>query len=277
MRKRLLIAAVTIFWIVMMSLLWWTEFGRGKPVGAKVPPHVVWQKILTAPDSSTLEIRHGTNRIGYCRWRADVGQELATGMVMSDSAEPEGMVRNLTSYTLDIDGSVAIPDVPQRARFVFNITLDTNRVWQQFHLRVTLRPDVYEVSANATQNTVRVMVDAGADKFSRDIPFADFRDPRKLLLDVGGPALPLLLGVMGPLPSVNNNSNTVALPIRWEAHNDAMMLGKNPIRAYRLKGTLLDRYSATFYVSMVGEILRVDFPQKVSLVNDIITGLRRSE
>ncbi|HMJ89611.1 MAG TPA: hypothetical protein VK530_07325 [Candidatus Acidoferrum sp.] len=276
MRKRLTLAAVTVFWLVMMTLLWRSESGFGKPMGAKIPPQLVWHKILTAPDPSTLEIRHGTNRIGYCRWRADVGQELATGAVMFDEADPvEGMVRNLTSYTLDVDGNIAVPDVAQRARFVFNLTFDTNRVWKHFMLRVTLRPDIYEISANSTQKVLRVFVDAGADKFTREIPFADLQDPRKILLEFGGPALPLMFGIMGPPPATDTNA-VATLPIKWEAQNDALMLGGNSIRAYRLKATLLDRYRATFYVSPVGEILRVELPQRVHLINDVISGLRRT-
>ncbi len=276
MRKRFILAAVTVFWLVMMAQLWRMEFGSGKPMGANIPPQLVWEKILTAPDSSTLEIRHGTNRIGYCRWRADVGQEFATGAVMTDPSEAvEGMVRNLSSYTLDVDGNLSIPNLPQRARFVFNITLDTNRVWKHFLLRVTMRPDIYEISANSTQKLLRVYVDAGADQFTRNIPFADLQDPRKLLLEFGGPALPLMLGMMGPPPGSNTNA-TPSLPIKWEAHNDALLLGRNNVRAYRLKATLLERYKAVFYVSPVGEILRVDLPNKVHLVNDVLSVLHHT-
>ena len=275
MRKPLILAAVATFWVIMMAQLWRMEFGRGKPMGARVPPQLVWHKILTAPDPSTLEIRHGTNRIGYCRWRADVGQELATGAMMVDSPEPvEGFVQHLTSYSLDVDGNLSIPDMPQRARFVFTLTLDTNRVWKHFLLRVTMRPDIYEITANSTQKVVRVLVDAGAEKFTREIPFADLRDPRKLLFELGGPAMPLMLGFLGPLPS-SDTPGAPTLPIKWEAYNDALLLGRTPIRAYRLRATLLDRYKATFYVSMVGEILRVELPERVVLVNDVITGLRR--
>lgn len=273
MRKPLVIVPITLFWVFMMMLLWRAEFGNGKPPGATVPPQLVWDKILTAPDSSTLEIRHGTNRIGYCRWRADIGQEVATGAKMLDTPDVvEGMVPNLTSYTLDIDGNVSIPDVPQRARFVLNLTLDTNRVWKHFVARVTVRPDIYEISADSTQKLARIYVDAGADKFTREIPFSELQDPRKLLLEFGGPALPLMLGIVGPPKT--DGTNALSLPIKWEAHNDALLLGRNNIRAYRLKATLLDRYRATFYVSPVGEILRVELPDKIHLVNDVVSGLR---
>src|SRR4051812_3989513 len=106
MWKPAILGLTAVFWTVMMVLLWRAEFGSGKPVGASVPAAMVFDKILTAPDSSTMEIRHGTNRIGYCRWRPDVGQEFATGARVEENEDPlEGMVRNLAYYTLDVDGN----------------------------------------------------------------------------------------------------------------------------------------------------------------------------
>ena len=40
------------------------------------------------------------------------------------------------------------------------------------------------------------------------------------------------------------------------------------MRAYRLQARLLDRYQARIFVSRVGEILRVDLPDEVVLLND---------
>jgi hypothetical protein len=279
MWKPLTLGLTAVFWTVMMALLWRAEFGSGKPLGATVPAPLVFSKILTAPDSSTLEIRNGTNRIGYCRWRPDVGQELATGARMEENDDPvEGMVRQLAYYTLDVDGNVAIPDLPQRARFMFSVKLDTNRVWQEFMLRVTVRPDVYEISAKTSEQMLRVHVDAGADQLDRKIPFADLQDPRRLLTELGGPALPLMLGIVGA-PAGTNASGAGLLRsfgIKWQAHNDALMLGRNNVRAYRLNATLLERYKATFYVSPVGELLRVELPNKIVLVNDALSPLQRS-
>jgi len=48
------------------------------------------------PDTSNLEIRSGTNVIGFCHWRPALGQELATGVRLPDEEEPlEGMVQQL--------------------------------------------------------------------------------------------------------------------------------------------------------------------------------------
>jgi len=277
MWARMTIGLIAAFWAVMMGLLWRSEFGHGRPVGSEIPASLVLDKILTAPDQSTLEIRHGTNRVGYCRWRADVGQEFATGARMSEEEEPvEGMVQHLAYYTLDVDGNVAVADLPHRARFVFSLRLDTNRVWQWFDLRITLRPDVYEISANAAEQTVKLHVDAGADKVDRSFRFSEFQNPQRLLTEIGGPALPLMLGIFGPAAAGGGTNALQTMGLKWEAHNDALLLGRNSVRAYRLKGTLFDRFHMNFYVSPVGEILRVELPDKIVLLNDQLSALRHS-
>jgi hypothetical protein len=276
MVKRLTVAVLALFWAVMMFHLWQSEYG-GRPVGARVPVSLVWNRILTAPDTSTLEIRQGTNRLGYCRWRADVGQEYATGARSPDpDDELEAMVQNLVEYTLDVDGNVNLPEAHQRARFIVGLKLDTNRVWREFSVRVKLGPDAYVVAASAEQQIVNISVEAGADSYTRAIKFSDLQNPQKLLAELGGPALPLMLGMFGMPPQTTGTATNAArrFGLKWEAHHDWLLLGRNRVRVYRLKGSLLDRYHATLYVSPVGEILRMELPQQVLLVNDHLIALR---
>ena len=276
MWSRLTIVFITAFWVAMSALLWRAEFGPRKALGAEVPTGLVWQKVLTAPDHSTLEIRHGTNVIGLCNWRPDVGQEFATGLRMENPEQiVEGMVQHLTYYTLDVDGQAMLPWLPQRAQFRFDLTLDTNRVWRSFRLQVTLRPDVYEISANAAEQEVNLRVNAGGENVERVFRFTDLQNPQKLLAELGGLALPLVLGFMGSMPATNTPAQSLGL--RWEAHNDSLRLGKNAVRAYRLRATVLDRYEAVFYVSPVGEILRIELPQKIVLANTALSALRPME
>jgi hypothetical protein len=276
MGARIWLGGVTVFWVVMSVLLWRSEFGsRGTP-GSVVPLAVVWQKILTAPDASHLEIRQHTNRIGYCHWRPEIGQELATGAVMTDDEPVEGMVHRLAHYTLDLDGNLTLPGFPTRLRFSFGLKLSTNYAWQTFDASVTLRPDVYKLTANAAEETVHLNVDAGGDRIDRTFRFAEFRNPQKLLQELGGPMFPAIITAMG-VPFSTNQISAAALGGRWEARNASLLIGRNRVRAYRLHTRLVDRYNVTVYVSPVGEILRAELPGNVVLVNDALSGLRQSE
>lgn len=272
---RIWLGAIALFWVAMMALLWRSEFGSRRHFGSSVPVGVVWQKMLTAPDHSTLEIRRGTNRVGYCRWRPEVGQELATGALMSDEEPIEGMVHKLAYYTLEVDGNMALRDLPTRLSFSAALKLDTNYAWQTYETRVTIRPDVYELFANASEQTLRLHVDAGGDKFNRKFQFSEFQNPQKLLQELGGPMLPAMLGAFG-MPLSTNKMSAAGLGLRWEARNDSILVGNNRVRVYRLEARLLDRYRVTLFVSPVGEVLRAELPANITLVNDQLAGLRNT-
>ena len=275
MVTRIWIGLVTVFWAGMSFLLWRSEFGDRRHLASSVPPAVVWKKILTAPDFSMLEIRRGTNTIGRCRWRPDLGQEIATGARMIDDEPLEGMVQRLAYYTLDFDGNMRPADFPARVSFSTSMRLDTNYAWQTFEVRLKIQPDVYEVKANAAAETVHLHVDAGGDKIDRTFRFADFQNPQKLLLELGGPMLPAMAATMG-LPLSTNKLSAASLGLRWEAHNDSLLLGGNRVRAYRLEARPLERFKVTIYVSPVGEILRAELPGDIVLVNDQLAGLRNA-
>jgi hypothetical protein len=274
MRKSLWLAAVTLFWVTMSVWLWRTEFGERRPPGS-LPPTVVWKKILTAPDASNLEIRHGTNVIGYCNWRPDVGQEFATGARMNDEEPLEGMVQELSHYSLDFEGAMTPPDFPARVRFAFRLRLDTNQAWQLFHAHVSMKPDVYELSANSVAQTVRVRVDAGGDQMDRTFRFSELQNPQKLLTEFGGPMFPTMIAAMG-VPLTTNKLSASSLGLRWDARNDSLLIGGNRVRAYRLQTKLLDRWRVTFFISPVGELLRAEFPGELVLVNNALSGLRQT-
>ena len=272
MFKRVWLGLVTVFWVAMSVLLWRSEFGSRQQPGSSVPSEMVWRKILSAPDFSQLLIRHRTNTIGSCRWRPDVGQEMATGARMDEEEPVEGMIPELSHYTLDLDGYVTLPDFPVRTRFSSLLKLSTNLSWQRFDARAVMRPDSYELSASATEQTVSLRVDAGGDQFNRVFRFSELQNPQKLLLELGGPMLPLLVGSMG-LPVATNQISVASLGLDWVARHDWLTIGGNRVRAYRLQARPLGRYRITLYVSPVGEILRAELPGDFVLLNEALSGL----
>jgi hypothetical protein len=273
MRKRLWIFAVTALWLAMMVWLWRTEFGARRQPGG-VPTAVVWKKMLTAPDPSRLDIYYKTNLIGSCHWRADVGQEIATGARMLEDEPVEGMVQQLSHYSLDLEGAMKLPDFP-RLTFNLKLRLDTNQTWQSFEGHASMRPDLYQLSINSAAQTVRLYFDAGGEKTDRTFRFSDFQNPQKVLTDAGGPMLPVFAGALG-VPLTTNKASGPFLGLRWEARNDSLLIGGNRVRAYRLQSKLFERYRITFFISPVGEVLRAEIPGDILLVNEALAGLRQS-
>lgn len=270
MRYRVYLLLVTAFFITMNVLLWRSEFGSRGHRGAPVPAELVWEKVLTSPDNSYLEIRHHGVKIGRAHWAASIGEEVATGKVLSDEVPPEGMVKTLTGYSISFDGTVSLDDL-SRLRFDLNLKLDTNQNWRTMNLKFTVKPFSWEIHSSAEEQTLRVLAE-GDEKIDRTFTFADLRNPEKIARELGGPVLPGALAALGlPLPQAGPSSASLAL--KWEARNDRLEIRDNLIRIYRLEARLFERLKATLMVSPVGEILRLELPDEIVMINEALINL----
>jgi hypothetical protein len=265
MISRITLILVTAFWVTMNILLWRAEYGQRGSAGSSVPADVVWRKILTAPDSSSLAILHHGKKVGFCHWITSIGEQLS--QIQEDSGSPEGMVSRIMGYRLQLEGNVSSDKAGNRIRFESALTLTTNQVLQDFNLRIILRPTVLEVHSSAAEQRVRFNIDDGEEKFQRVIKFSELHNPQALVRELAGPAAGGLLnnfGMVGAqVPSTALNTN-----LKWEGREDSMRIGHSPVRTYRLQTRVLDKYQITIFVSRVGEILRVELPDEVVLVND---------
>ncbi|HEV2693745.1 MAG TPA: hypothetical protein VG347_12710, partial [Verrucomicrobiae bacterium] len=88
MTARLTFAGIAVFWVTMNILLWRMEYGtRGGDT--PVPFELVWRKILTAPDASSLSVYQRSERMGYAEFSTSVGQSMAA--LDEDKPPPEGL------------------------------------------------------------------------------------------------------------------------------------------------------------------------------------------
>jgi hypothetical protein len=265
--RRFLFAFIVLFWAVMNVWLWRSEIGGKDPLGTAVPSEVVWQKILTAPDDSGLEIYHRGKKIGHCRWRANVGEELGTGKVGSE--ELEGRVKHLSGYTIVVEGNLFLEESLGRLRVEVHARFATNHSWQQFNVRAAARPQTWELDVSAAEQSATFITDDGEVKSQRRFAFSDLSDPAKLLREAG---YPLLLGLV-PRPNSGSAGMPLGLGLSWDARKDWFTVGHSRMRAYRLQAKLLDRYQAVVVISRVGEILRIELPNEIVLVNDAFVTL----
>jgi hypothetical protein len=265
MISRIALILVTAFWVTMNILLWRAEYGHQGSAGSSVPAQVVWRKILTAPDSSALTIFHHGKKVGFCQWKTDIGEALS--QIQEDTGSPEGMVSRIMSYRLQLEGNVSSEKAGNRIQFESALTLTTNQVWQDFNLRIKLRPTVLELHSSAADQQVRFNVDDGDQKFERVIKFSELQDPQALVREFAGPVAG---GLLNNFALVGAQAQTTALKagLKWEGREDSMRIGHSPVRTYRLQTRVLDRYQITIFISRVGEILRVELPDEIVLVND---------
>ena len=253
-------------------------------MGSSVPAAVVWEKILTAPDASSLTVLRDGKKIGFCHWTTSISEDLSK--LKGDEAPPEGMVGKVTSYRLQLEGNVAAEELAERLRFDGHVVLTQNKDWQELGLRVSLRPAVWEFQSVASEHTLRVSAQDEQGKFERVFTYSDLQNPEALMQDVGGPVAlgvvknlgllpPLIGGVNSTIPAKTDALSSLfnSLGTKWEASHDTIKLGHSMVPAYRLRTRILERYQATLFVSRVGEILRVDLPGSIVLLNDQIAAL----
>jgi len=265
MISRIMLILVTAFWVTMNILLWRAEYGQQGSAGSSVPAEVVWRKILTAPDSSPLTIFHHGKKVGFCHWITSVGEELS--QIQEDTGSPEGRVGRIMGYRLQLEGNVSSEKAGNRIRFESALTLTTNQVWQDFNLRIILRPTVLELHSSAFDQRVRFNVDDGEQKFERVIKFSELQNPQALLREFAGPIAGGLLNNFGML-GAQTQGTALKAGLKWEGREDSMRIGHSPVRTYRLQTRVLDKYQLTIFISRVGEILRVELPDEIVLVND---------
>lgn len=269
MFARALFLLITVFWLTMTVLLWRREYGSDRAATSPVPVQLVWQKILTAPDSSSLVIVARGRRVGICHWITAISEEWAD---VSEESVPSGLPRKVRGYRLRLEGSALVEAWTNRVRFEGNLKLDKSRQWQELSARLGLRPMAWEVFSSAADRTVRLSVDSENGSLSRVLKFSELEQPDAWMRAVVGPQADGWLDVMGlSVMSANGPlERGVARTrnIRWEACEDQLRVGHTDVPVYRLQTRLLDRFVVTIFVSRVGEILRVELPYDVVMKND---------
>jgi hypothetical protein len=269
MWSRLLYVLVTAFFILMNVLLWRSEYGGRNELGSAVPAEAIWRKMLIAPDNSRLEIRHHGRKIGYGTWAPTVGEGTASGKHMPEDDSPEGMIREPSGYSIDFSGNLSLENFA-RLRYSFDLRLATNHHWQEVSLHLGLRPNAWEVRALAADQTIRFTSDDEAGHNEQVFRIADLQDPERFFQQTGWPISPALLTALG-LPTRPAGVTPSALGLKWEARSDWLKIATERMRVYRVQARLLERYSVVFFISLEGEILRVELPDEIVLVNDQLT------
>jgi len=271
MLKRVYFPSVILFWVIMNVLLWRSEMSGRQSSGSRVPVAAVWERILTAPDDSSLQILHRGQKIGFCRWVATINETVPL-TAEADERLIEGRVQGVTGYTIDLDGNFLFEDSPKRLRFATRVEFSTQQVWQKFQLRLNLKPNLWEIRADAHTEQVNLRTENAGSEWERAFTFAELARPETLLASFGLPPATAWLATLTQGFRVPDPA-ALALGLTWEARSDWFKLGHSRLRVYRVEARLLDKYRATIVVSRVGEILRVELPDDLVLVNEALVSL----
>lgn len=260
MLARFIFIVIALFWVTMNVLLWRAEYGAHPVGGGAVPAEMVWQKILDAPDDSSLNVVQHGKRIGLLHWQTSVGEEFSK----LDEAPQAGIT---VKSKIHLDGNVTLPELGGRFRFECNLSLPNSRDWETLDLRLAHRPVVVEIHSVAAEQTVRLRASDGEGFFERKFKFSQLQNPMTLLGEIAGPLTGgLFAGLDIPVPAQPSANSPPAF--KWEASNGTLKIGHEPVRVYRLQTRVMDRFDVVVFVSRAGEILRVELPDGIVLQHD---------
>jgi hypothetical protein len=262
MIPRLTFLVITAFWIAMNVLLWRAEYGS-HGAGISVPADLVWRKILTAPDVSSLTVFQDGHKNGFCQFSTSVEQAMAA--LDEDKLPPEGIVAR-AGYKIQFDGNVSLGEFTNRLNFAGRLQFSSARAWRELNLKLSSRLAVVEIHSVAADQTVHLKITSDGAIIEHDFTFADLQNPNTLLRALAGN---FEGGPLGGLawPAVPQTPAVLAGNLRWQAHHERLMLGREPVSAYRLETRVLDQ-PVVIDVSTLGEILRVELPGGISATID---------
>jgi len=251
MPARLTFLALTAFWVTMNVLLWRTEFGVHSD-DYPIPAGLVWRKILTAPDASSLSVYENRVRTGYCEFSTAVGQQMAT---MDENRPPPEGLGSRAGYQIHVSGNIALIEFTNRIKFDGHASFTPAREWSELVFRLNSREGVAEVRSLATNQTVHLRFTNSEGVQDHLLTFAELKNPALLIRALGGNFADLILDEMD-LPSLDS-SPVASLP--WTARRTRLTIGSEPVPIYQLETTVLGR-TLTINVSTIGEILEVTLP-----------------
>ncbi len=269
MGSRLLLLAFGLFWGTMTLLLWRSEYGPRPQMGTPVDANMVWHRILTSLDSSSLAIIHREKRIGFCHLITSVADSLNQS---NPTNAPEGMVRNVGSYKLDLSGSLEEAGTGARIRFDGEMTLSRDQEWEDFRIQIIARPLFLTLTSSRTEGVIHLKMEGPEFRTERVLRLSDLNQPESMLAQLFGPAAPLALNAL-PFSLPDNRFPASRQDLQWTATTDRLAIGTSASLVYRLQLKPMEGYSVVILVSRAGEILRVELPESLTLVNEAITGL----
>lgn len=256
MIARLTFFAIATFWLAMNFLLWRAEFGAHGGE-TPVPLEMVWQKILTAPDASSLSVYQSGRRTGYCEFSTGVGRQMAE---LDEEKLPTEELVARAGYQVHLTGNVALNDFTNRLKFDGRVQFVSAGQWREINLKISMHDVRAEIHSLATNQSVHVKITSDAAVLERDLTFADLKKPAALIRAFAGDSTEALLDAVD-FPELFPDA--AAQKTHWDARRTRVRIGTELTPAYRLETRVLGQ-TVVVEASTLGEILRVQLPGQIT-------------
>ncbi len=239
----------------MNVLLWRVEFGSRGDIS--IPLQLVWKKILTAPDASSLSVYQNGDRMGYCEFSTSVGQQMAA--LDEDKPPPDNLAAR-AGYQIHVAGNVALGDFTNRLKFDGRFQFTALRQWQELNIKISTHTSAIEIHSLATNQTAHIKITNDGSVIERDLTFDELSSPSAVVRAFTGNFSDSFLGVVD-LPQLAPGESSQK--IEWEVRRTKVKMGTEYAPVYRLETTILG-YNVIIDISTLGEILCVQLPNNIT-------------
>jgi len=264
MASRIALALSALFWVVMNGLLWQSEWGDRFAADSVIAPESVWKRLLDSPDSSVLSIRHQGRTLGTFEWHPSILEA-----PRADATHAiEGMVSAPAGHHLRVSARFFGTDSPlDRLMVQGEIDLSPSNSIDRLHLRIEQRPRSWELQTETGSDSVRLVFQEGRRRFEQSFETRD----RTALRMMAAPYLTALPAGLIP-EDAWTHPQSLSRAVTLEACSDWMQIGRSRLRVHRLTARLPGPLEATVHISRAGELLKVQLPDRLQLINETILG-----
>jgi len=264
MASRIALAAAALFWGVMNALLWQAEWGGRFSADSGISPELVWRRLLDSPDASVLSIRHQGRPIGTLEWHPSVLEAPQAGSTNAI----EGMVSAPTGHHLRVAIRFSGEHTPlDRLMILGNIDLSASNTLDRLQVRVDQRPRSWEIQTEAGSDRVRLVYEEGRRRFDQSF---ETKNAAALRL-MAAPYLAVLPAGLIP-EEAWTRPESLSRSVTLETGSDGLQVGRSRLKVHRVTARLPGQLEATAFISRAGEILKVQLPDRLVLVNEAILG-----
>jgi len=253
---------ILIFWVSVNLLLWRLEFGNTFFASEVISPDQFLFKVLTSPDYSMMVIKHHGTNVGEFNWMCDIVD--AQNNLNRKLRDIEGRIDTISSYSIRVELNLNHIEPLRNLKLGVDLNLSTNYVVNEFSAKLNLKPFSWRVSYNSAEGIFKI-TDLSLEKPKEfSISNNDINNPRKILETLG--ITPDIAAIFLPA-DLGMKINSFKRKLEYDCSLARIKIGNTYINGFKCQIKLSENSSIRIYINKVGEIIKIELPNYIVLLN----------
>lgn len=263
----------------MNVLLWKWEIGSNKEEGIPVSLSLIWDRILTCPDPSSLILLYDNERIGLVRIIPNIIEAYPTNKtdeIVSEAIEvlePEGRVKKIEGYSIELDGFILVEGEPSRLRFNGKVELNESKELKQVIFRCILGRQSWQIELDSIGKEIIYREQIGRHIISQRWSYDQIQRPSrwlKILLPLVAPQLHLSMQFFyNEIEKLEReNTDKASINVLFTAYERWFEVKNARTRGYVIKAEPFEGRMIEMWINRIGEIVRIKIGHQFEMLNE---------